>query len=417
MIQNWKKGIIPESIPRNAKLFLTGTILSGFGDGIIMTIAQLYFISIGFDSADFGSIFMLKAIGTAIVTLPAGFLADRFGKRKVLMAGFGLFSIGIITLLATKNIDILRIAMLLIGIADATYVVLGPLYSSFFSNMDMDKAFGLRGFLSIISISMGSLLGFLPPMMVTKWGLTYSNAYWTMFVFATFFFIARLPFFLMASRSINGTTLKTSLTLSKESKEIMVKFVIIAVLGTVGYEVFFSFFPLFLNTKYGAESDALGLLFSLSWAASALANIVSPRISSKIGAVNTITLAYALSVPLYLGMAWAPSISIIGVLYLVRRGIANLATPLTSSLMMKTIRDEEKATASGITMTSQTLGSAFSTWLGSWLITSYSIDAPIYVGAALYCVYAVAMYSLFTGVVTKIQDAPRSKILEVHIND
>jgi MFS family permease len=406
-VQKWKRDIIPETIPGKAKMFLAGSVLSGLGDGITMTIAQLYFISLGFTSSELGSIFMLKAIGTALVTLPAGYLADRFGKRKILMAGFGVFSIGIVMLLVTQEARLLSIAMFLIGLADATYVVLGPLYSSFFSNEDMDRAFGLRGFLRIISTAVGSLLGFVPPMLVSKMGISYTNAYWIMFAFACIFFFARLPYYLKASSSLNGVKLGTNLTMSKESKSILIKFVIIAVLGTVGYEVFFSFFPLFLNTKYNAESDALGLLFSLSWAASALANIVSPKISSKIGTVNTITLAYAICVPLYLGMAWAPTISVVAAIYLVRRAIANLASPLTSSLMMKTISEKEKATASGVTITGQKLGSAFSTWFGSWLITSYSIDAPIYVGAALYIAYSITMYILFGGIVKKTQDTPQ----------
>ncbi len=407
---------MPSHIPRNAKLFLTGMVLSGFGDGIIMTVAQLYFISLGLQSSDFGSIFMLKALGTALVTIPAGYMADKFGKRKILIAGFGIFSVGLITLLVTKNLALLRAAMLLIGLSDATYVVLGPMYSSFFSNQDMDKAFGFRGFLNILSISIGSLLGFIPPMLVNRFEYTYSNAYWTLFAFAAVFFIARLPFFLMASREINGRQLSSSFVLSKESRQVLIKFIIIAVLGTVGYEVFFSFFPLFLKTKFNAESDALGLLFSLSWAASALANIVSPKISSKIGTVTTITLAYALCAPLYLGMRWAPSLVILGVLYLTRRGIANLAAPLTSSLMMKILKEEEKATASGFTMTAQRLGSAFSTWLGGWLITTQSINAPIYVGAVLYVVYAVAMYSMFSGVETTTLDAVQP-IMEIKNND
>ena len=71
----------------------------------------------------------------------------------------------------------------------------------------------------------------------------------------------------------------------------------------------------------------------------------------------------------------------------------------------------------GITMTAQKLGSAFSTWFGSWLITSYSINAPIYVGAVLYIAYSVSMYSLFGGIAMKTQDASQQNIIEVQKND
>lgn len=399
-LAGWKDEMIPKQVPQGAKMFLTGMVMSGIGDGIIMTIAQLYFLSIGISGADFASVFMLKALGTALVTIPAGFLADRFGKRKVLITGFSFFSFGIVGLLTTRSMALLKVYAVLLGLADATHVVLGPLYSSFFTHDEMDRAFGFKGFLSIISISFGSMMGVIPPMLVNRWGFSYTNAYWSLFAVAVVFFIARLPFFLMASRDINGSNLGTGLVLSRESRKTLAKFLALSAISLVGYEVFFSFFPLFLKTKFKAESDALGVLFTLSWAASAVANIVSPRISSKLGTVNTISLAFLLSVPLYLGMAWAPSISVLGVLYLVRRGIANLAAPLNSSLFMKMIKDEEKATASGVMMTTQKLGLAFSTWLGGWLITNQSIDAPVYVGTFLYIVYSVAMYLMFRGVET-----------------
>ncbi len=395
----------PAETPRNAKLYLTGLVFSGIGDGIIMTVAQLYFIAAGFSSSEFGSIFMLKAIGTALITIPTGYLADRIGKRKVLIAGFTLFSFGMAAILFSTNIGVLKIGMLIIGLADASYVVLGPLYSSFFSHDDMDKAFGLQGFLSIISISVGSLLGFVPPMLVNRFGFEYVDAYWTMFAAATIFFIVRLPFYLMASREINGASLGKNLKMSRGSLEIVAKFVTITFLVTVGYEVFFSFFPLYLNTKFNAESDSLGLLFSMSWAASALSNIVAPKISSRLGTVKTITLAIALCVPFYIGMLYAPSLSVLAVLYLARRMIANLASPLGSSLLMKTIKDEEKATTSGINMTVQRLSSAFATWLGGWLIASYSIDAPIYVGTSFYVVYVIVLITQFGDIEEKARRA------------
>jgi MFS family permease len=405
--------MIPSETPRNARLYLTGQVFSGLGDGIIMAVAQLYFIAAGFSSSDFGSIFMLKAIGTALVTIPAGYLADRVGKRRVLIAGFVVFSVGISTLLFTKNIAMLRFAMFLIGLADSTYVVLGPLYSSFFSHDDMDKAFGLRGFLNIISISIGSLLGFIPPILVNQMGLEYVDAYWTMFAIATLFFLIRLPFFILAAKSFNGSKIRKKITMKKDSIELVRNFVIITFLATLGYEIFFSYFPLFLNIKFNAESDALGLLFSMSWAASAIANMISPRISSRIGTVNTITLAFTLSVPFYLGMAFAPTLSILSLLYLIRRATTNLASPLTSSLMMKVLDEDEKATASGINMTTQKLSSALATWLGGHLITQYSINASIFLGTALYAVYVIAIYFLFS----RVEASLALQQMEVIIND
>jgi predicted MFS family arabinose efflux permease len=130
--------------------------------------------------------------------------------------------------------------------------------------------------------------------------------------------------------------------------------------------------------------------------------MVSPKISSRVGTVNTIILAVSLSIPFYIGMAFAPTLSILSLLYFMRRAIANLAAPLTSSLMMKVLPDEEKATASGINMTTQKLSSALATWIGAILISNYSINTPIYLGVLLYTGYIAVIYFLFNSLDAKL---------------
>jgi predicted MFS family arabinose efflux permease len=112
-------------------------------------------------------------------------------------------------------------------------------------------------------------------------------------------------------------------------------------------------------------------------------------------------------------MALAPTLSILSLLYLIRRAVANLASPLTSSLMMKLLSEEEKATASGINMTTQKLGSALATWLGGALITKFSINASIICGTIIYAVYAIAIYFLFN----RVEASLAFQQMEVIIHD
>ncbi len=71
---------------------------------------------------------------------------------------------------------------------------------------------------------------------------------------------------------------------------------------------------------------------------------------------------------------------------------------------MKMLPDDEKATANGVNMTARMLSSAFATWLGGWLISSFSVDTPIYLGITLYAFYAVAIYLLFKEVKDKTRE-------------
>jgi len=80
------RSIAPERIPAPAKMFLVGVVFNGIGNGIVNVVLQLYFASIGISSATLGSIIMMNALSAAILTIPMGILADRYGKKKLVYA-------------------------------------------------------------------------------------------------------------------------------------------------------------------------------------------------------------------------------------------------------------------------------------------------------------------------------------------
>ena len=81
------RSLIPENISFSAKLFLIGKISQGIGNGILNVTLQLYLTSLGFSGSTLGSVFMMMALSSAILTMPIGFIADRVGKRKLLFLG------------------------------------------------------------------------------------------------------------------------------------------------------------------------------------------------------------------------------------------------------------------------------------------------------------------------------------------
>jgi len=388
------KSILPDEVSTCAKLFLVGMIFSGFGDGIVSVVGQLYLISLGFESVALGTILMLKLVGTALITVPAGILADRYGKAKVLFSGFSLFSFAMILFLTSKTIEMFSLAMLLIGLSDAAFVVLGPLYSSFFDREHMDRAFGLQGFLNIVAISVGSLMGFIPPMLEASFRFSVQASYWTLIALATVFFFVRMPFYLMSARGTVEPKIQEEFKFNLKSRKVIAKFVMLTALGRMGYEVFFSLFPFYVNKKFGVKSDALGVLFFISWFVTAGANIIAPMVSARLKALRTIVGALVLCTPFYFMIPLAPNLPLLSALFIIRLGIANLSSPLIASLFMRLLYPEEKATANSINMMTSMGVATVATWLGGQLMEQISLDFPVYMGAGVYIVYAASFYFL-----------------------
>lgn len=381
--------IAPDRVPAQAKLFLVGTIFNGIGNGIFNVIMQLYFSSLGFSSSALGSIFMMNPISATILMIPMGILGDRIGKKKMLWLGAAAVLLSLPLVLASRSVEMFMVGFLAIGVCNASAVVFSPLYSSFFDKGDLDKAFGLWGSLNIVTMSMGSLLGFVPPYLVKNHGYTLQNAYWVFMAVGAFFFVSQYLFYLMSTRGMTEPKRENGLNFTLTSRDLVAKISLIHLVAGVSIGVFFSLFPFYVNRKFGIQSDALGSLFFASNFVSAGAQAIAPKVSKKLGTLKTIGVVFGLATPFYLLIPLAPSFILLSALYIVRLGFGAMAQPLLSSTFMKHLHEEEKSTANSIRMMSMQGGNIVGPWLGGQLMDRASLDLPAYLGGGLYAVLAV----------------------------
>ena len=386
---------VPNRVSTAAKLYLIGTILNGFANGIFNVVIQLYLTSFGFESKALGTIVMMNAVGSALLTIPAGVIADRYGKRKVMLFGLASVGLSIILILTAKSVEMFMLGFLLVGLSNAAFVVLGPLYSSFFDRGDLDKAFGLSGFLNIISVSMGSLMGFIPPILVGNYGFSTQASYWTMMIVGAVFVFPSIVFRIMSLRGVVEPKREGGFEFNLRSKGVVAKFSLLNIVGNIGLGAFFSLFPYYVNQKFGAESDALGTLYFVSNFVNAGAYALAPRISQRLGTLKTIVVVRALSSPFLLMIPLAPNFAWLSVFYILRLGIVNLSSPLGSSLFYKLLYEEEKATANSITTMASMGGNIVAPRLGGQLMEQVSLDFPAFLGAGLYPVVVASYYYLF----------------------
>jgi MFS family permease len=110
---------VPDKVSLPAKLFLTGMIFNGLGNGVFNVVLQLYLLSLGFTSEAIGSIIVMNAMGAALLTIPAGIFADRYGKKKIVLFGFSIWWLSAILVTIASSIEVFRLAFLLVGISNA----------------------------------------------------------------------------------------------------------------------------------------------------------------------------------------------------------------------------------------------------------------------------------------------------------
>jgi MFS family permease len=395
---------IPSKISLNAKLFLVGMTLNGLANGVFTVVDQLYLVSLGFGSATLGDIYVMRSIATLLLTLPMGLLADRIGRPKILAVGIATFCTAIILHLTSGTVMIFMAARFLFGASNAAFVVLGPMYSSFFDSDDMDRAFGLMGFLNISMMAIGSLAGFIPMALVSTLGLSLRASYWTLLLATSLIFFMTFPFFLLAARGARRSEQSNARRFTLESRGVVAKFFLLNLVGQTGVGLLFNLFPFYVNAKFMVESDALGTLFFASSFASATAHILAPRVSGRMGTLRTIVMSLGLCVPFFFMIPLAPSFAAVAIFYVVRMGLANMSSPLSSSLFMRLLSPEEKATANSVVSMASMGGSAISTWVCGQLMGA-SLDLPIFLGATIYVFNTAAYYLLLRDEKPRVEPA------------
>ena len=250
-------GMMPSRLDGNAKMFLSGAVANGVSNGVFNTVMQLYLASFGFGGQSLGTIFMMNALTATVLMIPCGILADRVGKGKMILAGFAAVTLSMLLFFVADNIAMFALSFAFIGVCNAAATVFTPLYSSFFDKDDMDKAFGLYGLINISAMSLGSLAGYFPPMMVDAFNVGLPAAYRYTMVFAGILFVVQYLFIYWSSLGIEEK-LSREIRFSLKSKWLVLKICGIGLLANIAGGIMFSLFPYYVNRKYGVASAGLG---------------------------------------------------------------------------------------------------------------------------------------------------------------
>ncbi len=388
------KSYLPKRVSPPAKRFLTAMVLNGLGNGIFNVIIQLYFISLGFSGSQLGSIFMWSSIGQLILTIPAGILADRYGMKRVILFGFAVNAVAMLLILTSETTFMFSLAWLLLGVGNSTGSLFGPLFSSLFDHDDLDQAFGLQGSINIGSNAFGSLFGLIPPLLVSNYGLSLSQSYWVVLVMGVLFFCVQLPIFFSVLNTAELPTPSEKKKIKLRSRGVVAKFAYLYTVQNLAFGAFFGLFPYYVNTKYGVESDALGVLFSATQLVRAGMNMISPKIASRYGSIKTVTVALASTVPFWLLFTVAPTFQWVSLVYIFRMAVGSICNPLMPALFYRILYEDEKATANSMTQTASMVSNIAAPKLGGHMMENIHIESTAVMGAGLYALYSASFYFL-----------------------
>jgi predicted MFS family arabinose efflux permease len=163
--------------------------------------------------------------------------------------------------------------------------------------------------------------------------------------------------------------------------------------GLIGPLISYWFFR-----RFGVELKSLGFMFFLSYFFAALSFLAAPVLARYMGVVKTMAFSHGLASLIYLLLPLAPSFSIAAAMTVTRSFLAYMDNPLRSSFIMGIVRPEDRGAAAGITTLSRHVPVAVSPSLSAYLMQSFSLNVPIFLGGFLQLFHDCVFYFLFRNV-------------------
>ena len=112
-------------LDRNGRLLFAMRIARMFGYGFLAVVLVLYLDALGLDPLAVGLVLTLTLVGDTIISLWLTTHADRFGRRRVLVAGAGLMVLAGVVFASTSWVPLLILAGA-IGVISPTGNEVGP---------------------------------------------------------------------------------------------------------------------------------------------------------------------------------------------------------------------------------------------------------------------------------------------------
>ncbi len=383
-----------EGIGRDSKLLLTSSFMGGVAYAFYSIIQPFYLLSAGYDATWIG---IVNAVFGAVMTvfiIPAGMLADAFGRKTFNLAGYLIMGLGMFLMALSPSIQAIIGGSAIAGIGGAlTFSSSGALLAGSVHEDKMTMIFSYSYFLSTFASSLGSVTGWLPTIFTDSFAISRLSAMQvTMAVGGLVTLLGGLP--VLFIREVRNERRGRS-RFSLKSRGVIVKFMLVNIFIGFGAGLTIPLFPVYFWKKFGVDSGPMGTLQAVSNLVAALAFLAAPGVASRIGRVRGIVITTSISVPLLVLIPFAPTFLLSTPFFVARQAMINMNIPLIDSLLMRLVSESERATAAGIAALFWNLPNSFGQPIGGYMIDNIWIDAPPLATAAFYTAYTAIFWLMF----------------------
>ncbi len=385
----------------NARLYLLNVTFSGISMGVFRLLFNFYVLSLGFDEALLGRLVTTSSLTSLLLALPAGYLADLLGRKRSLVLGGLLNSLGIVGMVLFPNKSVFYALNVLTGFAQGLIAItMSPFLMENSGEEERTYLFSFGHGLQMLSAFAGNWLGgYLPGWFGTWQGVpnTDSVAYgWSVAAVAVMFTLGLIPLlFLRRNRMVgDARSVFAPIRYAIENPKLLGKLILPLLVTSIGAGLIMPFMNVFFRVVHHQPDPTIGTLFAWGSLAMGFGLLVAPVLAERYGKIQVVVVTQALSVPFLILLGFAPWFWLSAAAYYVRLTLMNLSNPVYQTFVMERVDEDARATVASLTSMAWNFGWAFSPTISGELQVKYGFG-PSFIGTISLYTIAITMYWAF----------------------
>jgi MFS family permease len=374
--------------------------LRGFGDGFAVIILPVYLLAIGLSPQQVGIVASSSLLGTAALTLLAGFVAPRYDLRNLFLIGAGLATVtGLVFPMVEAIAPVLVVAF--VGTINPSAGDLGmliPLEHALLtqetSDRDRTGVFARYSLIGSLTAAAGSLAAALPEFLMAR-GMAEVSALRLMFYgYATLGLMAALLYSRLPRDHMRAASRPRQAL--GPSRRIVYKLAALFSLDAfAGGFVVQSLLALWLFERFDLSLGAAGAFFFCASLLSAISFPVAAWLAKRIGLVNTMVFTHIPSSLCLIAVAFSSNLTVVLILLLIRSALSQMDVPTRSSYVMAVVTPDERTAAASVTAVPRSLASAISPAIAGFMLAGPFSALPLVLCGCLKIAYDLALLGLF----------------------
>jgi len=403
------------ALPRDGWLLFGTRAVRLFAYGALSVVLVLYLAAVGLSEAQIGLLLTLTLIGDTLISLWLTTVADRLGRRRMLIVGAALMCFAGVLFLLTRSFGWLLLTAT-IGVISPSGGEIGPFLaieqaslSQTVGDARRTGVFAWYNLLGSVATATGALAGGRLAQALAGPGQEALAGYRAVFVvYAGLGVLLALIFWrlspateaLSAAGGIGTTGVVHRWFGLHKSRGIVLRLSSLFALDAfVGGFIVQSLVAYWFYVRFGLDLATLGAIFFGANLLAGLSALAAASIAARIGLINTMVFTHIPSNVLLMLVPLMPTAWLAIAVLLVRYSISQMDVPTRQSYTMAVVDADERAAAAGVTGVARTVGASLAPVFAGLLLGHAALLAmPFFIAGGLKIVYDLTLYRLFRAV-------------------